>query len=102
MARITPEEHKRPLSVGQIATRSGVAVSTIHFYESKGLITGWRSSGNQRRYGRDVLRRVAVIKVAQRLGLPLATILRRWTHFPEADHRRLRTGSACRHSGALS
>jgi MerR family redox-sensitive transcriptional activator SoxR len=51
-----------------------VAVSTIHFYETKGLIRGWRSSGNQRRYGRDVLRRVAVIKVAQRLGIPLATI----------------------------
>ncbi|HVZ01433.1 MAG TPA: redox-sensitive transcriptional activator SoxR [Dongiaceae bacterium] len=66
----------RPLSVGEVAARSGVAVSTIHFYEAKGLIRGWRSTGNQRRYGRDVLRRVAVIKVAQRLGLPLATIKR--------------------------
>jgi MerR family redox-sensitive transcriptional activator SoxR len=66
----------RPLSVGEVAARSGVAVSTIHFYEAKGLIKGWRSTGNQRRYGRDVLRRVAVIKVAQRLGLPLATIKR--------------------------
>ena len=51
-----------------------MAVSTIHFYEAEGLIRGWRSPGNQRRYGRDVLRRIAVIKVAQRLGLPLATI----------------------------
>ncbi len=66
----------RPLSVGEVAARSGVAVSTIHFYEATGLIKGWRSTGNQRRYGRDVLRRVAVIKVAQRLGLPLATIKR--------------------------
>ncbi len=74
MARITPAQYKRPLSAGQVAARSAVAVSTIHFYEAKGLIRGWRSSGNQRRYGRDVLRRVAVIKVAQRLGLPLATI----------------------------
>jgi MerR family redox-sensitive transcriptional activator SoxR len=64
----------RPLSAGEVATRSGVAVSTIHFYEAKGLIKGWRSSGNQRRYSRDVLRRVAIIKVAQRLGLPLAMI----------------------------
>jgi MerR family redox-sensitive transcriptional activator SoxR len=74
MSRLTADQQKRPLSAGQLATRSGVAVSTIHFYETKGLIRGWRSSGNQRRYGRDVLRRVAVIKVAQRLGLPLATI----------------------------
>jgi hypothetical protein len=51
-----------------------VAVSTIHFYEAKGLIKGWRSAGNQRRYSRDVLRRVAIIKVAQRLGLPLSMI----------------------------
>jgi len=74
MARITSALSARPLSAGQLAARSGVAVSTIHFYEQKGLIRGWRSPGNQRRYGRDVLRRVAVIKVAQRLGLPLATI----------------------------
>jgi MerR family transcriptional regulator, redox-sensitive transcriptional activator SoxR len=74
MARLTPVQQKRPLSAGQLAARSGVAVSTIHFYEASGLIRGWRSAGNQRRYGRDVLRRVAVVKVAQRLGLPLASI----------------------------
>ena len=74
MARVTPEELDRPLSVGQVAARSGVAVSTVHFYEAKGLVEGWRSSGNQRRYSRDVLRRVAIIKVAQRLGLPLSMI----------------------------
>ena len=56
--------------------RSGVAVSTVHFYEAKGMVEGWRSAGNQRRYGRDVLRRVAIIKVAQRLGLPLSMIKR--------------------------
>jgi MerR family redox-sensitive transcriptional activator SoxR len=82
MARITPEQHKQPLSAGQVAARSAVAVSTIHFYETKGLIRGWRSSGNQRRYGRDVLRRVAVIKVAQRLGLPLATIRKAMDSLP--------------------
>jgi MerR family transcriptional regulator, redox-sensitive transcriptional activator SoxR len=63
-----------PLSAGQVAARSGVAVSTVHFYEARGLLCSWRSSGNQRRYSRDVLRRVAIIKVAQRLGLPLAMI----------------------------
>jgi MerR family redox-sensitive transcriptional activator SoxR len=62
------------LSVGELARRSGVAVSTIHFYEAKGLIEGWRTSGNQRRYPRSTLRRVAVIRVAQRAGIPLATI----------------------------
>jgi MerR family redox-sensitive transcriptional activator SoxR len=74
LARIAPEDVDRPLSAGQLAARSGVAVSTIHFYEAKGLIRGWRSAGNQRRYSRDVLRRVAIIKVAQRLGLPLSMI----------------------------
>jgi MerR family redox-sensitive transcriptional activator SoxR len=67
-----PAAHE--LSVGEVAERSGVAVSTLHFYESKGLIKSRRTSGNQRRYPRDVLRRVAVIKVAQRLGIPLASI----------------------------
>jgi len=64
----------RDLSVGEVARRSGVAVSTIHFYEAKGLIRGWRSAGNQRRYPRGVLRRVAVIRVAQRTGIPLTAI----------------------------
>lgn len=65
---------ERPLSVGQVAERSGLAVSTLHFYESRGLIQSQRNAGNQRRYRRDVLRRVAIIKVAQRLGIPLADI----------------------------
>ena len=56
------------LSVGELAQRSGVPVSTLHFYEAKGLIRSRRTDGNQRRYGRDVLRRVAIIKVAQRTG----------------------------------
>ena len=62
------------LTVGEVARRSGVAVSTLHFYEAKGLIESIRSSGNRRRYPRGVLRRVAVIKVAQRTGIPLAEI----------------------------
>jgi len=62
------------LAVGEVATRSGVAVSAIHFYESRGLIKSWRTPGNQRRYPRLVLRRVAVIKVAQRVGISLSAI----------------------------
>lgn len=65
---------RRELTVGEVAERSGVAVSALHFYENKGLITSWRTSGNQRRYSRDVLRRVAIIKVAQSTGIPLAEI----------------------------
>lgn len=62
------------LTVGEVARRSGVAVSTLHFYEAKGLIAGRRTAGNQRRYPRAVLRRVAIIRIAQRAGIPLATI----------------------------
>jgi MerR family redox-sensitive transcriptional activator SoxR len=74
VAGIAREKVDRPMSAGQVAARSGVAVSTVHFYEAKGLIKAWRSAGNQRRYSRDVLRRVAIVKVAQRLGLPLSMI----------------------------
>ena len=69
-----PPHTRRVLSVGEVAERSGVPVSTIHFYESKGLIACWRNAGNQRRFSREVLRRIAVIKVAQRAGVPLARI----------------------------
>ena len=64
----------KELSVGQLAARSGVAVTALHFYEDKGLIKSNRNAGNQRRYPRDVLRRVVLIKIAQRLGIPLANI----------------------------
>ncbi len=69
--------------MGEVAARSGVAVSAIHFYESKGLLKSWRNSGNQRRYPREVLRRVAVIKVAQKVGIPLASIRGALTTLPE-------------------
>jgi len=62
------------LSVGQLARRSGLSVSALHFYERKGLIQSHRTSGNQRRYGRDVLRRLAVIRMAQELGIPLSEV----------------------------
>lgn len=74
---------KALLTPGEVAKRSGVAVSALHFYESKGLITSIRNSGNQRRYKRDVLRYVAIIKIAQRIGIPLATIREAFGVLPE-------------------
>jgi len=71
------------LTVGQVAMRSGVAVSALHFYEARGLIRSHRTSGNQRRYGRDVLRRVAIIKVAQEVGISLAEIGAALASLPE-------------------
>ncbi|UYN98239.1 MAG: redox-sensitive transcriptional activator SoxR [Devosia sp.] len=65
---------KSLLSVGEVAQRSGVAVSALHFYERKGLIQSLRTGGNQRRYERSVLRRVAVIQAAQSVGLSLEDI----------------------------
>nr|WP_202445509.1 redox-sensitive transcriptional activator SoxR [Streptomyces sp. SID4941] len=71
------------LTVGQLSARSGAAVSALHFYESKGLITSRRTSGNQRRYTRDALRRVAFVRAAQRVGIPLATIREALAELPE-------------------
>lgn len=62
------------LSVSEVASRTGVAVSALHFYERKGLIDSQRTTGNQRRYSRDVVRRISVIRAAQRLGLSLKEI----------------------------
>jgi MerR family redox-sensitive transcriptional activator SoxR len=62
------------LSVGELAARSGVAVSALHFFERQGLISSRRTAGNQRRYRRDALRRVAFIRIAQRVGIPLKEV----------------------------
>jgi MerR family transcriptional regulator, redox-sensitive transcriptional activator SoxR len=74
---------RRPLTVGEVAERSGVAVSAIRFYEAEGLIQSTRNAGNQRRFARETLRRVAVIKVAQRLGIPLSSIREALKSLPE-------------------
>ena len=73
----------RELTVGEVAARSGVAVSALHFYEARKLIHSHRTAGNQRRYARDVLRRVAVIKVAQEVGISLADIGAAFDSLPE-------------------
>ena len=81
-----PTDHRSPISteltVGQLAERSGVAVSALHFYERQGLISSRRTDGNQRRYRRDTLRRVAFIRVAQRVGMSLAEIKRALDDLP--------------------
>ncbi|AYG83825.1 Redox-sensitive transcriptional activator SoxR [Streptomyces hundungensis] len=81
MPQIPEKIHE--LTVGQLSARSGAAVSALHFYETKGLIVSRRTSGNQRRYGRDTLRRVAFIRAAQRVGIPLATIRDALAALPE-------------------
>ena len=62
------------LTVGELAARSGVAVSALHFFERQGLISSRRTAGNQRRYRRDMLRRVAFVRIAQRVGIPLKEV----------------------------
>ena len=62
------------LTPGQVAARSGLTVASLHHYESLGLITAERTTGGQRRYRRDVLRRLAFVVAAQRVGLSLAEI----------------------------
>ena len=62
------------ITIGQLAERSGVATSALRFYESQGLIESERTTGNQRRYARAVLRRVAFVRAAQRVGLSLDEI----------------------------
>jgi MerR family transcriptional regulator, redox-sensitive transcriptional activator SoxR len=85
----------RMLSIGDVANRSGIAASALHYYENEGLITSSRTAGNQRRYPRDVLRRLGVIKAAQRVGIPLSEIRAALDTLPldkpptDADWRRL-------------
>ncbi len=71
------------LSVGLVAKRAGVKVSTLHFYENKNLIRSWRNQGNQRRYKADVLRRIAIIKAAQKMGVSLEEIKQAFALLPE-------------------
>jgi MerR family redox-sensitive transcriptional activator SoxR len=81
MTRLEHRVHE--LTVGQLAERSGVAVSALHFYEAKGLISSRRTPGNQRRFGRDTLRRVSFIKISQRVGIPLSAIRDALATLPE-------------------
>lgn len=67
-------QQQHPLTIGELARRSGVAPSALRFYEAQQLIQSVRTTGNQRRYERGMLRRVAFIRAAQRVGLTLEEI----------------------------
>lgn len=83
------------MSIGEVAERANVAASTLRFYEREGLISAIRSDGGQRRYQREVLRRIAFIRAAQRVGLSLDDIQQALAALPEGrtptatDWRRL-------------
>ncbi|AOA59191.1 redox-sensitive transcriptional activator SoxR [Acinetobacter larvae] len=71
------------LTIGELAVRSGVAVSAIRFYEEKQLIWSVRTTGNQRRYQRAMLRRVAIVKAAQQVGMSLQQIKKAFAILPK-------------------
>ena len=70
------------LTISELSARSGVAPSALRYYESVGLIAADRTSGNQRRYRRSTLRRVAVVRAAQTMGVPLATVAEAFAALP--------------------
>jgi MerR family redox-sensitive transcriptional activator SoxR len=76
-------ESRDLLTIGELAKRAGVATSALRFYEAEGLIESRRTPGNQRRFRRSELRRVALIRAAQAFGLPLAEIRAALDTLPE-------------------
>jgi MerR family transcriptional regulator, redox-sensitive transcriptional activator SoxR len=77
--------HEAGLTVGQVAQRSGVAASALRFYERQGLISSYRTGGNQRRYYGDVLCRLAMIRACQRVGLSISEIGTALAALPEGE-----------------
>ncbi|HEY1084398.1 MAG TPA: redox-sensitive transcriptional activator SoxR [Prosthecobacter sp.] len=78
-----PKNEEELLTVGELSRRSGVAVSAIHFYESKNLVRSIRDERNQRRFSRRELRTLGLIKVAQRLGFSLEEIKAAFRDLPK-------------------
>ena len=76
-----PED--RFITIGQLSSRTGVAVSAIRFYEDKGLLQALRTSGNQRRFLRSDIRRVSFVLIAQKLGLALSEIESQLAQLPQ-------------------
>ena len=72
------------LTIGELSQRSGIAPSALRYYETMGLIHSVRTSGNQRRYERAVLRRVAFIRIAQRVGVSLEEIAEALAGLPDS------------------
>jgi MerR family redox-sensitive transcriptional activator SoxR len=97
---VPPGLSRRPelLSIGELSARSGVAPSALRFYEKLGLIRSMRTGGNQRRYERTELRRVAFIRISAQVGVPLETIKEALASLPanrtptKADWARLSAG----------
>lgn len=75
---------KTILPIGEVASRAGIPASALRFYEVEGLIESLRSTGGQRRFHRDVLRRLAFIRIAQRVGLSLEEIRQALARLPSA------------------
>jgi MerR family redox-sensitive transcriptional activator SoxR len=71
------------LGIGEVAARSGVSVPAVRYYETRGLLTSARDGGNRRRYPRSVLRRLAFVSAAQRVGLSLEEIAASLAELPE-------------------
>ena len=92
----------RSLTIGEVAKRSGVPISTLHFYESKGLIASTRNAGNQRRFPSLVLRSIAIIKVAQRTGIPLEEIKRAMGRYPPNSKLTAAQWGKCPRPGATT
>ena len=86
------------LSIGQLSARTGLSVSAIRFYETKGLVSPIRNAGGQRRFARAEIRRLAFVQIAQRLGFPLTEIQRELAALPrgraptKADWARISDG----------
>jgi MerR family transcriptional regulator, redox-sensitive transcriptional activator SoxR len=86
------------LTIGDLSERSGIATSAIRYYEERGLVRSRRTTGNQRRYERAMLRRLAFIRTAQRVGLSLEEIEQALATLPsnrtptKADWTRLSRG----------
>ncbi|WP_329402679.1 redox-sensitive transcriptional activator SoxR [Streptomyces virginiae] len=77
--RATPDDW---LSIGEVSARTGAAVSALRFYEELGLIASERDHRNQRRYPRHMLRRIALISVAKRIGIPLQDLREAFADVP--------------------
>ncbi|MFD4940283.1 redox-sensitive transcriptional activator SoxR [Streptomyces virginiae] len=77
--RATPDDW---LSIGEVSARTGAAVSALRFYEELGLIASERDTRNQRRYPRHMLRRIALISVAKRIGIPLQDLREAFADVP--------------------
>jgi MerR family redox-sensitive transcriptional activator SoxR len=97
------------LTIGELSSRTGVAPSALRFYESVGLIAAHRTDGNQRRYERSTLRRVAFVQAGKAAGIPLAEIQAALATLPagrrptrRGDGRPGGTGSGSRAAGATT